>query len=93
VEKESTLYNFIVLAIRVPNIITVGGILTKLQWKQFWLFLLRHGILAHRLLVFVYSGVFLANLCAFFTGASMETTKWQFSLWICFGIFCSVQHW
>jgi len=28
-----------------------------------------------------------------FLGAGVETTKWQFSVWICVRIFCSIQHW
>jgi len=38
VEIEYTLHNSIVLAMYVPKIIKVGWNLTKLWWKQFWLF-------------------------------------------------------
>jgi len=38
VEKEYTLHISIVLAMSVPKIIKVGWNLTKLWWKQFWLF-------------------------------------------------------
>jgi len=44
VSRECTLHNFIVLAIFVPKIVKVGGKLTKLWRKQFWLFLLGHGV-------------------------------------------------
>jgi len=44
VVSECTIHNKVILAIFVPKIIKVGGNLTKLCQKQFWLFSLRHGV-------------------------------------------------
>jgi len=81
VEKECTLHNSVVLAISVPKIIKGGGNLTKLWWKQLWLFFfIEKRCIRCLCLIFAYylkchSGSFLLQI--------FNASCWCFIVWSC----------